>query len=348
MKKVSSLLLLAVVIFSACNQSASFKKGKDNLEYKIISDGSGKKIEYGNYMEIHFATFYNTGKTDSLLNDSRTSGAPSIELLDSVSTPPAYFEILKQLRKGDSVVFRILSDSAFKKMPEQMPPFIKKGHFLLTTVKVINIFTSKDQADSARNASMVLKEKNDSIASIAQMTKDDKTLTDFFAKNNIKTVKSPLGTYVDIIQQGAGPMIDTSVVVKVNYTGKTMAGFMFDSNTDPSKGHVQPLTVNMTNNPRLGQSVIKGWTDGLKLLSKGAKAKFYIPSPLAYGPNAIANGEVAANSILVFDIEVLDILNKDQALADAEAQAMKMKEMQKRYMDSVAKTQKISPDSLRK
>ena len=338
MKKVSSLLLLVVVIFSACNLS-SFKKGKDNLEYKIIADGSGPKIQYGNFMQIGIATYYNTGKKDSLLNDTRVSGRPIIEMLDSVSTPPAYFDILKQLRKGDSAVIRILSDSAFKTMPEQMPPFIKKKHYLLTTIKVINIFTTKDQADSCRKAVMALAQQKDSINAIAQLAKDDKILADYFAKNNIKAAKAPQGTYVQIITPGSGNNIDTSVVVKVNYTGRTLNGEEFDSNTDPSKGHVEPLNVNMTNDQSLGEPVIKGWTDGLKLLNKGAKAKFYIPSPLGYGARG-GGGPIGPNAILTFDIEVVDILNKEQALVAIQAQQKKMEEMRKHYMDSVSKVQK--------
>ncbi|MBP9097301.1 MAG: FKBP-type peptidyl-prolyl cis-trans isomerase [Ferruginibacter sp.] len=346
MKKVSSLLLLVVVIFTACKE-ASFKKGLDDLEYKIISDGKGPKLQYGNYMQIEFATYYNTGKKDSLLNDSRTSGNPVIEILDSVATPPAYFNILTQLKKGDSVVIRILSDSAFKKAPDQMPPFIKKGHMLLTTVKLVNIFKSKSEADSARNAYIAEQGKKDSINAIAQLVKDDKILSDYIAKNNIKAVKTANGTYVEIIQPGTGNMIDTSVVVKTNYTGRTIDGKMFDSNTDPSKGHVMPFNVNMTNNPALGQPVIKGWTDGLKLLNKGAKAKFYIPSTLGYGAQG-AGEDIAPNSVLLFDIEVLDVLNKEQALADIQVQNKKMQEMQKRYMDSVSNLQKSAAPEAKK
>jgi len=346
MKKVSSVLLLVVVIFTACKE-ASFKKGLDDLEYKIISDGKGPKLQYGNYMQIEFATYYNTGKKDSLLNDSRTSGNPVIEILDSVATPPAYFNILTQLKKGDSVVIRILSDSAFKKAPDQMPPFIKKGHMLLTTVKLVNIFKSKSEADSARNAYIAEQGKKDSVNAIAQLAKDDKILSDYIAKNNIKAVKTANGTYVEIIQPGTGNNIDTSVVAKVNYTGRTMDGLMFDSNGDPSKGHVMPFNVNMTNNPALGQQVIKGWTDGLKLLNKGAKAKFYIPSTLGYGAQG-AGEDIAPNSVLLFDIEVLDVLNKEQALADIQVQNKKMQEMQKRYMDSVSNLQKSAAPEAKK
>jgi hypothetical protein len=86
----------------------------------------------------------------------------------------------------------------------------------------------------------------------------------------------------------------------------------------------------------LGTAVIKGWTDGLKTINKGTKAKFYIPSPLAYGKQKMGE-DLAANSILIFDIEVLDVLNKEQAKAEVDAKKMERKMKQKLYMDSLKK-----------
>lgn len=117
-----------------------------------------------------------------------------------------------------------------------------------------------------------------------------------------------------------------------------MDGHIFDSNTDPAKGPVHPLIVNMTSDPSLGVTVIKGWTDGMTLLNKGAKAKFYIPSSLGYGAQG-AGADIAPNSILIFDIEVADVLNKAQAKIAAEEQNKQMQAMQKHYMDSVQKLQ---------
>lgn len=334
MRKISFLLLSAAVTFSACKES--FKKGEMGLEYKIIAKGNGEKLKVGDMFQVHLGQYYNNGKTDSLMNDTRTAGGPVIESMDSASMPPAYFKILSQLKKGDSLVIRTLTDSAFAKYPDQMPPFFKKGHYLITTVRLINIFKTKDQADSARQAEMTLARNRDSLNSIATMVKDDKAIAAYLTKNNIKAVKAPQGTYVEIIQPGTGPNADTSVVVKTNYTGKTMEGKMFDSNVDPSKGHVEPFNVNMTNDMSLGSSVIKGWTDGLQLLNKGAKAKFYIPSPLAYGAQRVGE-DIPANAILIFDIEVVDILSKEQAKKEIEDRVKLMKEKRKQRQDSIAK-----------
>jgi FKBP-type peptidyl-prolyl cis-trans isomerase len=332
MRKISYLAIFAAIAFSSCKED--FQKGEMGLEYKIIEKGSGAKVKLGDYMQIHLGQYYNNGKIDSLMSDTRNENGPAIEMLDSASTPPAYLKVLTQLRKGDSLVIRMLADSAFAKYPGGIPPMFKKGHYMMTTVKLLNIFSSREQADSAYKAEMQLSRQKDSISNIALLAKEDKELQAYFAKKNIKAVKAPMGTYVEIIKPGTGPNIDTSVVVKTNYTGRTMDGVMFDSNTDPSKGHVEPYNVNMTNDVTLGGAVIKGWTDGMPMLNKGAVAKFYIPSTLAYGKRG-SGSDIKPNSILIFDIEVVDILNQEVARKENAERIRVMKENQKNYMDSV-------------
>lgn len=335
MRKISLVLCMAILALSACKES--FKKGENGLEYKIISSGKGETVKFGNFMQLQVAQIYNNGKTDSLLSDTRTSpqGA-AFDVLDSASMPPAYYKILSKLKAGDSLVIRILVDSAFAKSPQGIPPFFKKGNYLYTTALLERIFTSREQADSARKIAMEAAEVKQKALADEQIKKEDKTLTDYFAKNKIQAAKTPLGAYVQVLTPGTGANVDTSVVVKTMYLGKTMDGKAFDSNTDPSFGHTDPLLVNMTNDPMLGQGVVPGMTDGLKLLNKGAKAKLYIPSPLGYG--AMGSGDrIKPNSILVFDIEVVDILNKAQAQAAQKAEQAKMEAMQKHYMDSMQK-----------
>lgn len=257
------------------------------------------------------------------------------EKLDSTTTPKAYYNMLKQLRKGDSLVIRIMTDSVFKDPAQPMPPFFTKGNYLSTTVKLIDIYKTQTAADSARMREGELAQKRLEQKMKDQLVIDDKILQDYFKKNNIQVTKAPEGTYVQIIEPGTGNLIDTTVVPLVNYTGTTLDGKMFDSNTDPSKGHVEPIQVNMPKDPMLGStSMIKGWLDGMTLLRKNAKAKFYIPSSLAYGPQA-AGPDIKANEILVFDIHILDVLNKQQAMAKAEQQMAQMREMQQKYMDSI-------------
>jgi FKBP-type peptidyl-prolyl cis-trans isomerase FkpA len=331
------LFLGATLLLVSCQQN--FKKGDKGLEYKIISDGKGQQLKVGNFMQMNIRQSITLGEKDSVLNDSRTTSGPVIETCDSTSMPPEYFKIISQLRKGDSLVIRLLVDSMFAKNPQSMPPFIKKGSYFTTTVKLLNIFNSRAQADSAFQAEQKLAQYRDSVESASMLIKDDKFLQDYLKKNKINAVKGEAGTYVQILQEGIGPKIDTSVIVKTNYTGRTLDGKMFDSNTDSSKGHVEPFDVNMTNDRTLGSGVIKGWTDGLKMLNKGAKAKFYIPSALAYGAKG-AGEDIKPNSILIFDIEVLDILTKDQAKKTMDAKVEEYKQKQKIEMQKAAAAKK--------
>ncbi|MCP9750072.1 FKBP-type peptidyl-prolyl cis-trans isomerase [Ferruginibacter sp. HRS2-29] len=332
MRKISYLLILAVVAFSACTEP--FKKAKDGTEYKIISGKGGKLVMPGNTMEMNAVVKYN----DSLLYSSVEQGMPQFAPYDTANFPPLYKEIFKTIHVGDSIIIKLSTDSLMKSGPAA--PWMQKGKFIVQTYKITNTYATQAEADKARQAAIPVAEAIAKKKTEELVKKDDKTLTDYFAKNNIKATKAPLGTYYEVIQAGAGPLVDTSNVVKVNYTGKTMAGVMFDSNTDPSKGPSEPLTVNFTNDPSLGMTVIAGWKDAITQMNKGTKAKLYIPSALAYGAQSPSE-LVPANSILVFDIEILDVLNKAEAKADVEIRTKKMQEMQQKYMDSIKKANPV-------
>lgn len=346
MRKISLLLLVSVVAFTACTQN--YKKGEEGMQYKIIASGKGDTVKVGQFMEIHFTSILSGGgKKDSVLSSTREQGAPQIVPFDSANLPPAYFKIFKQLKKGDSVSTKTLVDSLFKKQPEQMPPFMKKGQFIYTNIKLVNIYKTQEEADKARQAGMAAAEAAAKIKADALVKEDDKTLAAYLAKNNIKATKSEKGTYVQIIQAGTGAMLDTNVVVKIWYTGKTLDGKIFDSNTDPAKGKMDPLTVNLTNDMSIGNGVITGMVEGLKMMQKGTKGKMYIPSGLAYGARG-AGADIPPNANLIFEVEVMDIMSKEQAKADALVQQKKMMEQQKAMQAQQEIAQKRYMDSLQK
>ena len=83
--------------------------------------------------------------------------------------------------------------------------------------------------------------------------------------------------------------------VKVHYKGTFLNGETFDSSYDRGEPAVFPLN-----------RVIPGWTEGLQLMSVGAKYKFTIPSDLAYGPNGNPP-RIPGNSVLQFEVELLEI-----------------------------------------
>ncbi|PKF72437.1 FKBP-type peptidyl-prolyl cis-trans isomerase [Chryseobacterium sp. PMSZPI] len=121
---------------------------------------------------------------------------------------------------------------------------------------------------------------------------------EFLAKNKlnkkIKTTAS--GLQYEVLKEGDGKTKPTaSNTATVTYTGKLMDGTVFDS-TDKNGG--KPIELNLS-------QVIKGWTEGIQLMSKGSKYRFYIPSDLAYGDNG-AGGVIPPGATLIFDVELVD------------------------------------------
>jgi hypothetical protein len=110
-------------------------------------------------------------------------------------------------------------------------------------------------------------------------------------------VKTASGLQYKIIQEGSGESPKPTDQVSVKYTGKLIDGTVFDS-TDQGPTPGQPRKFNVT-------GVIKGWTEALEKMKKGAKWEVYIPSDLAYGERG--NRGIPPDSTLVFDVELVDI-----------------------------------------
>lgn len=329
MKQLFYLVITSIIFLSSCTEST--KKFKDGTEYKIISDGKGQKIVNGNFIEVEILKKYK----DSVLYDSREM-MPQFGLYDTAQFPPLFKEIFKKIRVGDSVFTKNLVDSIYK--TGNMPPFAKKGEYETTTYKFVNVFTTKEQTDSAYNKwlpiakvrsakKMTEQIQKDLKTNEPQLKADDKILSDYIAAHKLTAVKAPWGTFVALTNPGTGENLNDSSIAVVNYTGKTLVDSVFDSNTDPKFGHKQPINVDLA---QIG-SVILGWTDGLKQMKKGSKGMLLIPSSLAYGKNGQGD-KIKSNENLIFDVEVVDVLTP------AQYQAQQM-EQQKKIMETQQKMQ---------
>ena len=103
------------------------------------------------------------------------------------------------------------------------------------------------------------------------------------------------GLAFKVLQKGTGtekPAPEDTV--KVHYTGWTTDGKMFDSSVKRGKPTEFPLN-----------GVIKGWTEGVGLMTVGEKRRFWIPGDLAYGETPRRPGAPAGT--LVFDVELIEI-----------------------------------------
>jgi FKBP-type peptidyl-prolyl cis-trans isomerase len=105
------------------------------------------------------------------------------------------------------------------------------------------------------------------------------------------------GLRYQIIQKGNGKQAEKGKGVSVHYKGMLTDGTVFDS----SYQRKQPIDFTLG----VGQ-VIRGWDEGIQLLKVGDKARFVIPSDLAYGSQG-AGGVIPPNAILIFDVELMDV-----------------------------------------
>ncbi|WP_172147106.1 MULTISPECIES: FKBP-type peptidyl-prolyl cis-trans isomerase [Pseudomonas] len=117
-------------------------------------------------------------------------------------------------------------------------------------------------------------------------------------------VTTESGLQYEVLKKAEGDQPKATDVVSVHYEGKLTDGSVFDSSIE--RGSPIELPVS---------GVIPGWVEGLQLMHVGEKYKLYIPSELAYGEQS-PTPAIPANSVLVFELELLEI--KAAAAAGAE------------------------------
>jgi FKBP-type peptidyl-prolyl cis-trans isomerase len=119
-------------------------------------------------------------------------------------------------------------------------------------------------------------------------------------KSGVTTTAS--GLQYEVMREGTGAKPTAASTVKVHYHGTTTDGKVFDSSVDRGQPVEFPLS-----------GVIKGWTEGVQLMSVGSKYKFFIPGELAYGPRPPQGSGIAPNATLIFEVELLEILPEKAA-----------------------------------
>lgn len=110
-----------------------------------------------------------------------------------------------------------------------------------------------------------------------------------------KTMTTPSGLKVEILQEGNGPLPKPGQTVSVHYVGTLQDGKKFDSSRDRGT----PITF------ALGKGqVIRGWDEGLALMKVGSRARLTIPPELGYGVRGAGN-VIPPNATLFFDVELV-------------------------------------------
>jgi len=166
---------------------------------------------------------------------------------------------------------------------------------LMNTVKIVRVGKDAEAFDGLKTYNEKLAEISKKQAEQAKM--NDMSPEEFVKKYYPKAKKTASGLYYVVEQPGTGAQAVAGKSVSVHYTGTFADGKKFDSSRDRG----QPITFT------LGQGqVIKGWDEGIALMSVGAKYKLIIPYQLAYGEGG-RPPQIPAKSMLIFDTELVDV-----------------------------------------
>ncbi|WP_018476745.1 FKBP-type peptidyl-prolyl cis-trans isomerase [Pontibacter roseus] len=310
-------VLAGALALQSCNKGNNdeFYTTADGLSYKIYEQND--KGEYENRGEVsatdtsgarldQVVTMHMSYRTaeDSVLFDSREQKQPIMIPVMEPTFKGSLEDALTMLRAGDSGVFKINADSLFSKTFNQpRPPFIKEGSHLTFYLKAEKI-QSKEAAIADQQKMFEEQMVAQQARSAEQMKVDDAKIQEYIKANNLKNVqKTDAGVYYVVTEAGKGPKAKAGDNVSVHYKLSFLDGKQLESSYDNPMNGGQPFTF------PLGQGqVIPGWDDGIAQLNEGSKAILLVPSPLAYGEQARGE-QMPANSILRFDVELVDIKN---------------------------------------
>jgi len=281
MKNLFNLFIIAIITFLvACKggMGGSNQKLPNGMEYKIISKGSGAAINVGDNIKVDII---NLTPKDSIVYSTINNGQPFEFKMAEPRFGGDLMHIFKHLHNGDSALLFVRADSMFRKT---LPPYAKAGDMLKFQIKVLSVMNDEEaKAEQAKNAA-------------AQISIDEEKIEKFITDKGLKANKTESGLRYIMEQVGKGDNPKSGDMVNVHYIGTLLDGTKFDSSLDRNEAFSFPL----------GQGrVIKGWDEGIALFKKGGKGKLIIPSGLAYGDKA-AGPMIQPNSVLVFDIELLD------------------------------------------
>lgn len=290
-------ILLLVVVLAACGGNSLFKgytQTESGLYYKLQMIGDGKRRPaIGDFLELVIT--YKTEK-DSVFLDSYSVNDIGMVILpfNHSSFEGSFEEGLSNMNEGDSVSFIVDAEPLFSKFfKAPLPLFLSPGSRVKMDVKLHKILNQAEYDAELKRYAQLVEDRD--IEEQRKMQLFVET-----SKDEYKQLEN--GMYYFPISQGAGERPHAGDLIRVNFTGSFLSGKVFESTYDRG----QPLEYVYGEQ---GQ-VIKGLESAISLMNEGSKAKFIIPSHLAYGEEGSSTGIIPPYTTLVYEIELLNLTKK--------------------------------------
>ncbi len=297
MKIIYLYILFVVLILASCGNNSPYQgytETDSGLYYKLQVIGDGKrKPNIGDYLQLIIT--YKTEK-DSVFMDTYSSNDMGMVILpfNHSSFEGSFEEGLSTMNEGDSVSYMVDATNLFTKFFKvELPIFFNPGSKVKMDVKLHKILNQSEyEAELVRYQSLV--EDRD--------IEEQRKIQLFVDTSNASYSRLQNGMYYLPITQGSGAVPENGNIIKINYTGSFLSGKTFESTYDRS----QPMEYVCGEQ----EQVIKGFETAISLMNEGAKAKFIIPSHLAFGKDGSSTGIIPPYTAVIYEIELLNLTKK--------------------------------------
>ncbi|MDD4384918.1 MAG: FKBP-type peptidyl-prolyl cis-trans isomerase [Bacteroidales bacterium] len=210
-------------------------------------------------------------------------------------------------KKGVNVSIKTEADSVSYALGVNIASSLKQGQ--LDNIEPLAVAKGLDDVYKERKGVMTNEEAVEFLNNFfmkEQVRKSSENLEagqKFLEKNAERegVIVDSSGYQYEVLTEGNGPKPTETDVVRVHYHGTKIDGKVFESTVE--KGEPVEFQLNR---------VIRGWTLGVQKMNVGSKYRFYFPTDLAYGANPRGGGAIQPNEVLIFEIELLDIVKNEK------------------------------------
>lgn len=297
MKKVGYIAM--AILVAACSGNSSFTT-EGGTEVVYFEKGEGE-LPVDSLVSLYYMNY----KTDDgrVLQKVDLNNPIPLKIDPNASVAQGeLFQILTQLRTGDSVGFELVAGELFEKtFRAPLPDSIAAESKIKFELAYIDQLTEAGYYEMMQMKATALAEKQISI--------DTEIIDAYLSENNIEAQSTESGLRYVITKEGSGPLAQNGQMVSVDYAGWVLEGAYFDTSIEEvakEQGLYNPNRPYQPYTFSLGGRVIDGWNEGLALLNEGSKARLYIPSSLGYR-NQGSPPVIKPNDILVFDVELVKV-----------------------------------------
>lgn len=306
MKKLTfGLGIIALITMAfACGKSKESKyPGFEEVEpglyaNYIVKNDTGREVQMGDIVSM--SMIYSIDD-DSVLLDTRITTAPVKLRADSGKYNGDIMGAFLGMHVGDSACFIVNADTFFIKTagaPES-PYFVDSTSMLYFYVKILETVSENEmrEQEAKKNAE--------------QASQEMEILQNYLSENNITAEPTESGLIFISRKKGTGKKAEAGKRVRVHYEGRLIDGTYFDTSVEEvakeqglynEQRNYEPFEFNLG-----GGEVIRGWDEGIAMLSEGGKATLIIPSAIGYGANPRPGGVIKPFNTLIFDVELVEV-----------------------------------------